>query len=129
MDKTTTLFQYLLTDHTKSRDRRKSWIFVTPKNHSVVLTATSNYDNYSVDKYDDEEDDLSICNLNTTDDEENDETKDPFETAKASPSELEQIDTALSSHIFAVPIVVTKAPVFQLPKYLLAYHKIMDHRL
>ena len=111
MDKTTTLFQYLLTDHMNSRDRRKSWIFVTPKNHTVVLTATSNYDNYSVDKYDGEEDDLSIWNLNTTDDEENDDTKDPFETAKPSPSESVQLETALSSHIFAVPIVVTKAPV------------------
>ena len=114
MDKTTTLFQYLLTDHTKSRDRRKSWIFVTPKNHTVVLTATSNYDNYSVDKYDGEEDDLSIWNLNTTDDEENDDTKDPFETAKPSPSESVQLETALSSHISAVSIVVTKAPVFSI---------------
>ena len=65
-----------------------------------------------MDKYDDEEDDLSIWNLNTTDDEENDDTKDPFETAKPSPSELVQIETALSSHISAVPIVASKSPVF-----------------
>ena len=33
-----------------------------------------------MDKYEDEEDDLPTRNLSTTDDEENDETKDIFET-------------------------------------------------
>ena len=51
-----TLFQYLLMDHMKSRDSKCFWYLVPQNNPTVDLTATSNSDHYSVDKYDDKED-------------------------------------------------------------------------
>ena len=42
----------------------------------------------------------------------NQETKDPIDPAKQSPSAAAQTDTALFASIYAVTIVATKAPVF-----------------
>ena len=50
--------------------------------------------------------------VSTTNDEENDENKDPIEPAKQSPSNAAQIETALFSYIASVHIVGTKDPVF-----------------
>ena len=50
--------------------------------------------------------------MSTTNDEDNDETKNPIETAKKSPSAAAQMYTALFTSIDAVTIVATKAPVF-----------------
>ena len=49
--------------------------------------------------------------MSTTDDEENDETEDPIDTTKPLPIAAEKNETTLLSHIYEVPIVVTKAPV------------------
>ena len=60
---------------------------------------------------DEKEDGLPKRNLSTTYDEENDETEAPMGTDKPSPSAAAQIDTALPSTIYAVPISVTTDPV------------------
>ena len=89
---------------------------LTQNNPTVDLTVTSKYNHYSVDKDDDEEDDLPTRNLSTTDNEVNDETEDPFEPSKPSPIASAQIETALPSPIDAVPIVAKKPPVFMSTK-------------
>ena len=61
--------------------------------------------------------------LITTDDEENDETEDPIEPAKQSPSVAAQIETALFLSIAVLPIVAKKFQFFQVIKYLLVYHQ------
>ena len=42
----------------------------------------------------------------------NDETKDPINPAKQSPSAEAQIETSIFASIVTVPIVATKAPLF-----------------
>ena len=54
--------------------------------------------------------------MSTTDDKENDETKDPIDTAKPSHCDSEPIETALPSTISEVPIVATRVPVFTINK-------------
>ena len=65
-----------------------------------------------MNKYDDEEDDSPTRDLSTTDDEENNETEDPFDSGKPSPIVAAQIEIAVKSPIAAVPILVTNTPVF-----------------
>ena len=64
--------------------------------------------------------------LSTTDDEKNDKTKYSIDPAKQSPSAAETIETALFASIAAVPIVSTKAPVFQVIEYLIVYHQFLN---
>ena len=77
------------------------------KNYTVDLTTTLNSNNYSVHKYDDKKYDLPAWNQSSTDDEENDETEDPFDTAKPYPSLEAKIEIYLSSTIDTVPILAT----------------------
>ena len=71
----------------EGQGQHKEVISLLPqKNHTVDLTKTLNSKNYSVHKYDDKKDDLPTWNQSTTDDEENDETEDPFDIAKPYPS-------------------------------------------
>ena len=49
--------------------------------------------------------------MDTTDDEEQVVTIDPIETYKPSPSDAAPIGTSKPSHITAVPVVATRAPV------------------
>ena len=65
-----------------------------------------------MDKDDNDEDYLPTWNPSTTDNEENDETEDPIDPDKPSPSDVAKIETDLQSLIVAVPIVAIKAPVF-----------------
>ena len=58
-------------------------------------------------KYYDKNDNLPTWNQSTTDDEENDETEDPFDTAKPYPSVESKIEIHLSSTIDTVPIFAT----------------------
>ena len=69
-----------------------------------------------MDKDDDEENNLPIWNLSTTNGKENDETEDPIDPDKPSFSAVEQIETYLPSPISAVPTVATKAPIFPIAK-------------
>ena len=95
------------------------------KNPTVDLTATSNSDHYSLDKDYDKEDDLPTQKLSTTDDEENDETEDPFEPAKPSPSAAAPI-TQLYHHILLQGTQFQqKHQFFQSLKYLLVHHHIL----
>ena len=66
--------------------------------------------------FDNEEDYLLICNLITTDNEENDE-KNPIDPAKKPPSYAAQMETSIPSHIAALPIVAKTVPVFLSAKY------------
>ena len=79
-------------------------------NPTVYLTATSNSEDNPVHTNDGEEDDLLTWNLITADDEENDE-KNPIDPDKQSSSAAAKIDTALSSPIAALPIVIITASV------------------
>ena len=78
-----------------------------------------------MDVNDDEEDDLPKYQLSNNDDEENDETKDPIDTDKPYYIATTQIETALTSPIAALPIVVTTSTFLQVLKYLLVYHQFM----
>ena len=55
----------------------------------------------------------------------NDATKYSIYRDKQSPSAEAQIETALFAYIDAVLIVATKAPFFQVLKYLLVYHQFL----
>ena len=104
-----TLFQFVLIDQMKVRDSTKKLYLCCPqKNHTVDLTTTLNSNNYSVHKYDDKKYDLPAWNQSSTDDEENDETEDPFDTAKPYPSLEAKIEIYLSSTIDTVPIFATR---------------------
>ena len=62
----------------------------------------------------------------------NDKTKYSIDPAKTSPSAAEKVVTALFGSIAAVPIVSTKAPVFQVIEYLIVYHQFLhqgNHKL
>ena len=82
------------------------------KNPTDNLTKTSNYFHSLVHTDDYEEDYLLKWNLVSNDDEENYLTEDPINPYKLSPSATETIETDILSHIAAVSIVVTTAPVF-----------------
>ena len=92
--------------------RHKEVMYLLPQKDTVYLTDISNYEHYSVDINDDEEDDFQKYQLSTTYDEENDETVDPIDTDKLSPSDVAQIEIALPLPISEVRIVATNAPVF-----------------
>ena len=63
--------------------------FLFPQNKTIVnLTATSNFEHYSVDTNDDKN---INDQLSTTEYEENDETEDTIDPAKQSPSAAAQI--------------------------------------
>ena len=55
----------------------------------------------------------------------NDEAKYPIDTAKQSPNDAVQIETALFLSIAEVPIVTTKYQFFQVLKYLLVYDQFL----
>ena len=63
--------------------------------------------------------------LSTTDDEKNDKTKYSIDPSKKLPSTAEKVETALFGSIAAVPIVSTKAPVFQVIEYMIVYHQFL----
>ena len=84
-----------------------------------------------MDKDDDEENNLPIWNLSTTNGKENDETEDPINPDKPLFRAAEKIETALPSPISSVPIDATKARVFQVLQYLLVYNQFLyqgNHR-
>ena len=70
---TNTSFQYPLMDQMKNRDNKKILPLIELQSRILKI--------YDFPKY----------QLSTTDDEENDETEDPIETAKPSPSAAENI--------------------------------------
>ena len=95
--------------------------FLFSQNKTIVnLTATSNFEHYSVDTNDDKN---INDQLSTTDYEENDKTEDPIDPAKQSPSAAEQIETALF-HLFLQCLWLQQnLHFFQVLKYLLVYHR------
>ena len=95
----------------KSRDRKRSYLFITPHKINGDLTSTYNSKIILVDTNYDEEDDFPKYQLSTTYDEENDETKDPIDQPKPSPISASKIETALPSPISAAPTVAIKSPV------------------
>ena len=85
--------------------------FLFSQNKTIVnLTATSNFEHYSVYTNDDKN---INDQLSTTDYEENDLTEDPIDSDKPSTSDAAQIETSLPSPISEVFIVSTKAPFFK----------------
>ena len=78
-----------------------------------------------MDKDDDEENNLPIWNLSTTNGKENDETEDPIDPDKPSFSAVEQIETYLPSPIAALPIFEITAKIFQVLNIMLCYHHLM----
>ena len=107
-------------DHMKSWDGTK--VFIGPKNSTVDLTATSNSEIILVDTNDDKDQNYQLSN---TDDEKNDETKDPIEAAKQSPSDTAQNHTYILAYIATVSIVAKNLQLFQVLKKLLVYHQFI----
>ena len=86
-----------------SRYSTKKLVLCYPKKNTVDLTGTSNSELFL--------DDLPKYQLSTTDDEENDETEYPIEKSEPSPSVTAPNEKDRPSHIDAVPLFVTVAPV------------------